>query len=85
MAHDTMICRDVQGAAKKSCLSSPELICCNPMKNIAKNQNLKPETINIFGKTLSELESFFEALGEKKFRAVQVFQWMYKRGVTNFD
>jgi len=80
-----MICRDVQGAAKKSCLSSPELICCNPMKNIAKNQNLKPETINIFGKTLSELESFFEALGEKKFRAVQVFQWMYKRGVTNFD
>lgn len=85
MAHDTMICCDVQGVAKKSCISSRELICCNPMKNNTEKSNSNSEKINIFGKTLRELEVFFESLGEKKFRAAQIFQWMYKRGITNFD
>lgn len=34
--------------------------------------------------TLTELEHFFLEIGEKKFRAKQVWQWMY-RGVTDFE
>ena len=36
------------------------------------------------GMSLSELEEYFENLGEKKYRAKQVFQWIY-RGVDAFD
>ncbi|UXZ05849.1 23S rRNA (adenine(2503)-C(2))-methyltransferase RlmN [Moraxella nasicaprae] len=31
-----------------------------------------------------QLETFFESLGEKKFRAVQVMKWIYQFGVTDF-
>ena len=31
-----------------------------------------------------ELEQFFQELGEPKFRAKQVFQWLW-RGVESFD
>ncbi len=34
--------------------------------------------------TLEELTSFFDKLGEKKFRASQVFSWLYK-GVLSFE
>ena len=34
--------------------------------------------------TIKEMESFFVELGEPKYRAHQVFSWMYK-GVTDFD
>lgn len=30
------------------------------------------------------LVAFFDELGEKKFRATQVFQWLYQKGVTDF-
>jgi 23S rRNA (adenine2503-C2)-methyltransferase len=34
--------------------------------------------------SLSELEEYFESMGEKKYRAKQVFQWIY-RGIGAFD
>lgn len=34
--------------------------------------------------TLKEMETFFEGIGEKKFRAKQVYQWIYK-GAREFD
>lgn len=40
---------------------------------------------NIFGYTISDLEKYFEEIGEKKFKATQVFEWLYKKRVTSFD
>ena len=40
---------------------------------------------NIYGYTLETLENYFESIGEKKFKAVQVFEWLYKKRVKSFD
>lgn len=40
--------------------------------------------INLKDLDIKEMGAFFESIGEKKFRAKQVFQWVY-RGVTDFD
>ena len=32
---------------------------------------------NIFGVTRKKLESYFESIGEKKFKATQIFEWLY--------
>ncbi|HWI17590.1 MAG TPA: hypothetical protein VNT81_07580, partial [Vicinamibacterales bacterium] len=39
---------------------------------------------DLAGLELSELEAFVESLGHKKFHARQVYQWIWKRGVTDF-
>ena len=39
---------------------------------------------NLLGLSKEALEAFFESLGEKKFRAVQVMKWIYQYGVTDF-
>lgn len=41
--------------------------------------------IEIKGLTLSELEQYFLSIGEKKFRASQVFNWLYNNLVTKFE
>jgi 23S rRNA (adenine2503-C2)-methyltransferase len=41
--------------------------------------------INIKGLSLKELQEFVESLGEKKYRAVQLFSWIYAKGVQSFD
>lgn len=40
--------------------------------------------IEIFGLELKELENVFLELGLKKFRAKQVFQWLYQKSVFDF-
>lgn len=40
---------------------------------------------NLLGMTREALEAFFLDLGEKKFRATQVMQWIHARGVDDFD
>lgn len=40
---------------------------------------------NLLGMERSRLEEFFVSLGEKPFRARQVMQWIYQRGVDDFD
>jgi 23S rRNA (adenine2503-C2)-methyltransferase len=42
------------------------------------------EKINLKNMSLSELEEFIVSIGEKKFRAKQVYNWMYK-GVSSFN
>ena len=42
-------------------------------------------TKNVYGLTLGELENIFTNLGEPGFRAQQVFQWMYKKGIHDFS
>lgn len=40
---------------------------------------------NIYGKTFEDLEKYFESINEKKFKATQVFEWLYKKRVTSFN
>ena len=40
---------------------------------------------SIYNKTMSELEDYFLAKQDKKFRAVQVFEWLYQKKVTTFE
>ncbi len=40
---------------------------------------------NIYNYTLNELISYFETIHEKKFRAGQVFDWLYQKRVNSFD
>ncbi|PXF32251.1 50S rRNA methyltransferase [Pokkaliibacter plantistimulans] len=45
-------------------------------------QNTK---VNILGYSLPKLIAFFESLGEKKFRAIQVLKWIHQRGAKSFE
>ncbi len=40
--------------------------------------------VDIAGMELGELEQFVESLGHKRFRARQIYRWIWKRGVTDF-
>lgn len=40
---------------------------------------------SIYGVTLNELEEYFLNLGEKKFKAKQVYEWIYRKKVNSFD
>ena len=41
--------------------------------------------MNIYGMTLKNLEDYFLKIGEKKFKAIQVYDWLYKKRVNSFD
>lgn len=41
--------------------------------------------INLLGLTKSQLESYFLSIGEKRFRAGQVMQWIHQMGADDFD
>ncbi len=41
--------------------------------------------IDLRGLSKSEMEKFFENLGEPKFRATQVMEWIHGKGVSSFD
>lgn len=43
------------------------------------------EKKNIKGLTLEELRLFVESLGEKKYRAAQLYSWMYAKSAQTFD
>ena len=40
---------------------------------------------NLYGYKLEDLEELMISLGQKKYRATQIFKWIYERGVKNFD
>ncbi len=40
---------------------------------------------NIYDYTLEELEEYFVSIGDKKFRATQIFDFLYKKRVHGFD
>ncbi len=45
----------------------------------------KTKVQNIRTLTLPEIEQYFEELGEKKFRAKQVYEWLWLKPVQRFD
>lgn len=46
---------------------------------------MRREVTNLKGLVLRELQDFVESLGERKFRAAQIFSWMYAKGAQSFD
>lgn len=40
---------------------------------------------NLFNKTREELENYFISIGEKKFKALQVYEWLYEKREFNID
>lgn len=39
---------------------------------------------NIYGMTLEKLENYFIENNEKKFKAIQIFEWIYKKRIDDF-
>ncbi len=40
---------------------------------------------NIRSLTLPELKEYFESIGDKKFRAMQAYEWLWKKNARHFD
>lgn len=40
--------------------------------------------VNLLGLPKAKMEAFFESIGEKKFRARQILQWIHQQGVDDF-
>lgn len=40
---------------------------------------------NVYGIKRADLEEYFLSIGEKKFKALQVFEWLYDKRVTDFS
>lgn len=40
---------------------------------------------SIYNKSFNDLEEYFISINEKKFKASQVYEWLYKKRVTSFD
>lgn len=47
--------------------------------------NQKADKINLKDLTLSDLEKFIADLGKEKYRAAQIFKWLYQQGVESVD
>jgi 23S rRNA (adenine2503-C2)-methyltransferase len=43
------------------------------------------EKINMYGLTLDELKAQMVGLGQKEYRAKQLYSWLYKKDVSSFD
>lgn len=41
--------------------------------------------LNLKGLNLTELQDFIESIGEKPYRAQQIFSWLYDKGADSFD
>lgn len=54
--------------------------------NTAENTTVAtPELVNFYSFTLPDLENFLKKYGKEKFRAQQIFKWVYESRVTDFD
>jgi len=53
--------------------------------NPAQQVSFDNKNTNLLGLDRTGLEAFFEAIGEKKFRATQVMKWIHQLGVTDFQ
>ena len=41
--------------------------------------------MNIYNLTLEQLETYFINKGDKKFRAKQIYEWLYQKRVKSFE
>ena len=54
----------------------------NTMSKIIKTNNLKQ---NLIGLSKQELINLFTEIGEKPYRGIQIFNWIYSYGLDNFE
>ncbi len=40
---------------------------------------------NVYGMNMQKLEDYFVNIGQKKFKAIQVYEWLYDKRVSSFD
>ena len=40
---------------------------------------------SIYGMTMEKLEEYFLSIGEKKFKATQIYEWIYQKRIKSFD
>ena len=40
---------------------------------------------NLYNLTIEELEDYFQSIGEKKFKAIQTYTWLYEKRINSFD
>lgn len=40
---------------------------------------------NIYNLTIEQLEDYFLSIGEKKFKAIQTYTWLYEKRISSFD
>jgi len=55
-----------------------------PAAGFGIGEEAAPAKINLLGLPAGKLGDFFQALGEKRFRANQLLKWMHQRGVADF-
>ena len=41
--------------------------------------------MNIYSLSRKDLENYFENINEKKYKALQVYDWLYKKRVNSFE
>jgi len=46
---------------------------------------MMPSMKNIRELTLPELKEYFESIGDKKFRAIQTYEWLWKKNARSFE
>jgi 23S rRNA (adenine2503-C2)-methyltransferase len=51
----------------------------------ASSNTSSEQKVNLLGLSLEKMIEFFESIGEKKFRAVQITKWIHQYGIDNFD
>jgi len=52
---------------------------------VAPDNQPTTSKVNLLGLSRQKMEAFFLEMGEKKFRAGQIMQWIHQRGVDDFD
>ena len=48
-------------------------------------KDMKDNRIDILGLNLEEIKSFLVKMGEKAFRAKQIYEWLWKKPVGSFE
>ena len=56
-----------------------------PDDTIQTAVGVKSEPVNLLGLTLTGLEDYFRAIGERPFRAVQLLKWIHQHRITDFS
>lgn len=77
-AHANQVAR----ASSQPVFSAYSDVIAEPQTPISEQ---KIKTQNFYDLSLPEIESYLVGLGKQKFRAQQVFKWVYERRVTDYD
>jgi 23S rRNA (adenine2503-C2)-methyltransferase len=67
------------------CISQEVYMVCWRIRFDSQIRNEMLSKVNLLDLTRAEMEAFFASLGEKRFRAKQVIQWIHQYGVGDFE